>query len=238
MTATTGLVRRTRVSEVMTARPIVLGEDDSVQFAGIVLLREGISGVPVADHHGDLVGVFSHSDVLARFAAPRQRRGPLARLDDRHAHAVTVGEACSRPAVTISPDATVDTAAREMLDRDIGRLVVVDDEIVGIVSRSDVLKLFMPTWRDRTIAQRRCDPVRVRRRRRSHRTERPRSRPPRGPVLVSWPCDAVIFRRLPTSGGDRPIDAERSHRCTASSDEERSSRSSPPWRPCCSRRRS
>ena len=154
MKATSGHVRRTRIAEIMSSKPIVLGEYDSVDLAGIVLLREGISAAPVVDHHGVLVGVFSHSDVLARFAAPRQRRGPLARIDDRHARAETVGEACTRPAVTISPDATVDTAVRELLDRDIGRLIVVDHEmVVGVLSRSDVLKLFLPAWRAQAAAR-------------------------------------------------------------------------------------
>ncbi len=137
---------RMHVADAMTTDPVTLREDHSVQHAGVILLREGISGAPVLDHHGVLIGVFSHADVLARFAAPRERRGALARLDDRHASAVTVGEACTRPAVTIGRDATIDTAARELLDRDIGRLVVVDEgEIVGILSRTDVLKLFLPS---------------------------------------------------------------------------------------------
>lgn len=142
-----GRDRRTHVAEVMSRDSIVLHEQDSVEYAGMVLLREGISGAPVIDDDGALVGVFSHTDVLARFAAPRQRRGPIARLDDRHARAHTVGEACTRPAVTIGSSATIDNAARELLDRDIGRLIVVDDgAMVGVLSRSDVLKLFIPHW--------------------------------------------------------------------------------------------
>jgi CBS domain-containing protein len=160
MDTTTGHVGSARVADVMTTEPVTLDEDDSVHVGGAVLLREGISGAPVIDRDGGLAGVFSHSDVLARFAAPRQRRGALARLDDRHARAKTVGEACSRPAITIGPDATVDTAARELLDRDIGRLVVVaHGTVVGVLSRSDVLKLLLPEWRGDT-------PDEVRRRRR------------------------------------------------------------------------
>ena len=147
MEAVSGRARRTHVADIMTPQPVVLAEHESVHHAGMVLLREGISAAPVVDRDGSLVGVFSHSDVLARFAAPRDRRGRLARLDNRQAQAVTVGEACTRPAVTISPAATVDTAARELLDQDIGRLVVVEHgEIVGILSRSDVLKLYLPAW--------------------------------------------------------------------------------------------
>lgn len=147
MNADHDLVRRTHVAEVMSREPIVLHEHDSVEHAGVVLLREGISGAPVIDDRDTLVGVFSQSDVLSRFAAPRDRRGPIARLEDRHARARTVGEACTRPAVTISAGATIDNAARELLDADIGRLVVVDDgAVVGLLSRSDVLKLFLPHW--------------------------------------------------------------------------------------------
>lgn len=147
MHGTTRQARRVRVAEVMTTDPVTLTEHLGVRFVGIVLLREGLSAAPVVDDAGRLVGVFSHSDVLARFAAPRDRRGPLARVDDRHGRAVTVGDACSRPALTIAADATVDTASRTLLDHDIGRLVVVDGgAVVGILSRTDVLKLFLPEW--------------------------------------------------------------------------------------------
>lgn len=137
--------KRNRVAAVMTPDPTRLHEDDSIRLGGVTLLRHGISGAPVVTSDGTLVGVFSHTDVLARFAAPRLRRGPIARLDNRHAQAVTVGDACSRPAAIIAPDATVDTAARELLDRDIGRLIVVDreDRVIGIISRSDILKLLL-----------------------------------------------------------------------------------------------
>lgn len=141
--------RRTRVAQIMTRNPMTLREHDPVDLGGLTLLHHGLSAAPVVDEDGQLVGVLSGSDLLARFAAPRQRRGPIARLDDRHARARTIGQACTRPAVTISPEAAVDTAARELLDRDIGQLIVVDDgQIVGVVSRADLLKLLLPAADD------------------------------------------------------------------------------------------
>ena len=138
--------RRTRVAQIMTRHPVLLREHDPVELGGLTLLHHGVSAAPVVDEDDRLVGVFSHSDVLARFAAPRDRRGRIGRLDDRRAVAQTIGQACTRPPATISAGATVDNAARELLDRDIGRLIVVDHtgEIAGVVSRSDVLKLFLP----------------------------------------------------------------------------------------------
>ena len=136
--------RRTRVAQIMTRRPVTLREHDPVHLGGLTLLRHGLSAAPVVDDDGQLIGVLSGSDLLARFAAPRQRRGPIARLDDRHARAESIGQACSRPAVTTSPEATVGTAARELLDGDIGQLIVVDDgRIVGVLNRNDLLKLFL-----------------------------------------------------------------------------------------------
>jgi CBS domain-containing protein len=136
--------RETRVDEIMSPATVTVGEHDSVLQASVTLLRNGVSGAPVVDAHGHLVGVLTHSDVLAKFAAPRERRSNVGRLDDRHDRAVTAGDACSRPAVTTSPDATVDTVARELLDRDIGRIVVVDeDRIVGVVGRADVVGLVL-----------------------------------------------------------------------------------------------
>ena len=145
--------RRTRVAQIMTRHPVLLREHDTVELGGLTLLHHGVSAAPVVDEDDRLVGVFSHSDVLARFAAPRDRRGPIGRLDDRRAVAHTIGEACTRPPATISAGATVDNAARELLDRDIGRLIVVDHTgaVAGVVSRSDLLKLFLPEADDTAV---------------------------------------------------------------------------------------
>lgn len=145
--------QRTRVAQIMTRQPVTLREHDPVDLGGLTLLHHGVSAAPVVDEDDRLVGVFSHSDVLAKFAAPRHRRGPVARLDDQRARAETIGQACTRSVATISPGATVDNAARELLDRDIGRLIVVDHsgDVVGVVSRSDLLKLFLPDADDMAV---------------------------------------------------------------------------------------
>ena len=75
--------RQAHVADVMTPAPVTLTEQQSVHHAGIVLLREGISAAPVVDDHGTVVGVFSHSDVLARFdrvLIPEMNLGQLVQL--------------------------------------------------------------------------------------------------------------------------------------------------------------
>jgi CBS domain-containing protein len=137
---------RLQVRDLMTSDPIVLRTDQSLLAATLVLLHHRIAGAPVVDEHGALVGVLSESDMLAREATPRQREGWLARDEERRRWAFTVGEACSRPAIKVHPETSAREAARMLLDRDVGRLVVVEaDKVVGVLARHDVLRALTRT---------------------------------------------------------------------------------------------
>lgn len=105
-----------------------------------MLLREQISGAPVVDDQGALVGVLTESDLLAREAALRWRGGLAANRERAQRLAVTAGDVCTRPARTIGPDMSVREAARTLLDEDVSRLAVVEaDRLIGVLSPYDVL---------------------------------------------------------------------------------------------------
>ncbi len=131
-----------RVREVMTPDPIVFDPELPVRSAALVLSSRRVSGAPVVDADGALVGVLSEGDLVQK-AAP----GDGASADperQRRRRARTVGEACSRPARVTVPEATVGEAATLMVDDDVARLVVVDAAaVVGIVSRHDVLRALL-----------------------------------------------------------------------------------------------
>lgn len=134
------------VRDLMTPAPVTLHTDQSLLSATLVLLQHRIAGAPVVDGTGRLVGVFSESDMLVREATPSSRAGRQAREEQRRRNARTVGEACSRPAVTVSPDVRVRAAARRLIDRYVGRLIVVDGgHVVGVLSRHDVLRALTRT---------------------------------------------------------------------------------------------
>lgn len=132
------------VADIMTVDPLVLHVDTPVRTAALLLFYFDVAGAPVRTDDGGLVGVLSESDLLAVQATPRL--GLSGRAEDsrvRH-RARTVGEACTRPAQVVAPDATVAEAAAMLWDADIGRLIVVSGaEIVGVVSRHDVLRALL-----------------------------------------------------------------------------------------------
>lgn len=95
----------------------------------------------MVDDGGELVGVLSEHDLLEKEAHPRYglRRGVAA--SHRRHEASTVGEVCGRPALTIAPDTSVHDVARQLIDRQVTRLIVVDSgRVVGIVTRHDILR--------------------------------------------------------------------------------------------------
>lgn len=129
------------VRDVMTPDPLVLDEDLPLRTAALLLLSHEITGAPVRNADGALIGVLSEEDLLEKEAAPRVGVGAAAGRSRRLRSARTVGEACTRPALVTAADSALQDAAREMLDRGVSRLVVLENSrIAGIVTRHDVLK--------------------------------------------------------------------------------------------------
>jgi len=135
----------------MTEGVVSVSPDASVRAAASVLVEHGISGVPVVDDEGVVVGVLSETDVVLKASGGTERSGFLtwlfdSDLADMKVAAETAGQAMSSPAVTIAPDRTVHDAARVMVDEGVNRLPVVrDGELVGILTRSDVVRAFTRT---------------------------------------------------------------------------------------------
>jgi CBS domain-containing protein len=136
-----------RVADVMTEDVLVVDEELPVRIAALLLLHHEIGGAPVVDVEGELIGVVSEADLLAKEIFPPQGCGKAADTARRRWSAVTVGELCSRPARTTAPDVSLHDAAQMMREEGIARLVVVaGSRIVGIITRYDILKaLAAPT---------------------------------------------------------------------------------------------
>src|SRR5438093_8176540 len=137
------------VEQVMTHDVVTVRPETPLKEVAALLTRHRISGVPVCDDAGHVLGVVSENDVLMKELGPDQRRGPLTWLFEpkqpgAKALARTAGEAMTEPAITIGPKRTIAQAARLMVERNVNRLPVVQtDELVGIVSRADLVTAFV-----------------------------------------------------------------------------------------------
>ncbi|MEU6747803.1 CBS domain-containing protein [Spirillospora sp. NPDC046719] len=131
----------------MTSDVVTVSPDDGFRDVIAALADREISGAPVVDGEGRLVGVVTEADLLRKAAAGREGPGRKRRLERQGAGATTAGEAMSSPPVTTTADAPVAEAARSMGRHGFKRLPVVDPDgrPVGIVSRADLLSVFLRT---------------------------------------------------------------------------------------------
>jgi CBS domain-containing protein len=137
----------------MTEKVLTIGPEAPIKDVAKILVENRISGLPVCDISGRVLGVISEGDILYKEHDPREGSvgGPLAWMVDGttrdtgyvKAAALTAGKAMTAPAITIPPYESVSEAARIMCERRVNRLPVVRDErLVGIVTRADLVRAF------------------------------------------------------------------------------------------------
>ncbi|GGK23310.1 hypothetical protein GCM10011583_64050 [Streptomyces camponoticapitis] len=138
------------IGELMSRNVVSVRLDTPFKEIARALSDDGISAVPVLDDEGCPVGVVSEADLLHKAAnrSDMSGRTPLPHLEAwerARAEGVVAAEIMSAPAICARPQWTVVEAARLMADRHVKRLPVVDetDRLLGIVSRSDLLRVFL-----------------------------------------------------------------------------------------------
>jgi len=128
---------RMAVGDVMTMDPVTVDVDARVEVAEQLLAAYRISGLPVVDSAGRLVGVLSRTDLFLEGGVM------LSQLVRGRASGLRVGEIMSRPPLTVGLSGTLAEAARIMRDERVHRLVVVNDkdEPIGVLSATDYVTL-------------------------------------------------------------------------------------------------
>jgi CBS domain-containing protein len=142
---------RQKVKNVMSTDVATVHEGAPVKDVVRTLALRDVSAVPVVNRDGRVVGVVSEADLLIKQGTQEiewsrsLRTWWRARRDLRRTTATVAGQLMTRPAVTVSATATVAGAARLMTEHNVKRLPVVDKDgrLVGIVSRKDVLAVFL-----------------------------------------------------------------------------------------------
>jgi CBS-domain-containing membrane protein len=149
------------VSDVMTRKVVALGTKASFTDIVRTLRQWQVTALPVVDGDQRVVGVVSEADLLPKEETPDRAPGSdkdsdsgsgsdsaasaLGRTDLAGVEAVTADRLMTAPAFTVTGDATLALAARSMARHRVKRLPVVDasGRLIGIVSRADLLKVFL-----------------------------------------------------------------------------------------------
>jgi CBS domain-containing protein len=139
-----------KVKDVMTPHVLSVTPDESVFVAARVMLQKKISGLPVVDGHGKLVGIVSEADFLRRAETGTKRLRPKwmefflgpGRLADEYVQISgrKVCDVMTEDVRTVTPSAPLEDVVRLMERHHIKRVPVVDGgKIVGIVTRANLL---------------------------------------------------------------------------------------------------
>ncbi|WP_326600326.1 CBS domain-containing protein [Streptomyces sp. NBC_01803] len=142
-------MKQRMVGTVMTGDVVSVTPEVPFKRVAEQLAEHRVSGMPVVDDDEKVLGVVSEQDLMARQAkSGRRHHWPptrVARRETALAGAMTAGELMTAPAITVRAVDSVARAARVMADRQVKRLPVLDEEdrLVGIVSRRDVLGVFL-----------------------------------------------------------------------------------------------
>jgi len=137
------------VIDIMSSEVITVTSETGLKEAARRMLQAGVSGLPVVDSSGVVIGMITEADFVEAEAARswgRQRRRLLGAVvgEGRPIEAHTVGEVMTSHPVAIDQDSDVTEAARKMAEHGVKRLPVItpDGKLVGIVSRADVLMAY------------------------------------------------------------------------------------------------
>ncbi|MGO8919662.1 MAG: CBS domain-containing protein [Stellaceae bacterium] len=143
-----------KASDIMTRGALTVAADSTVEAAARLMLSHRISGLPVVDSGGAVIGMVTEGDLLRRTEIGTELRrgrwlelllgpGRLAR-EYVHSHARKVDEVMTREVASIGPETPLAEAVALMEKRHVKRLPVIDQgQLVGILSRANLLSALL-----------------------------------------------------------------------------------------------
>lgn len=124
--------RALRVRDLMTRRPVTVRENAPLTIADRLMREHGVSGLPVVDRDGALVGVLSRTDVMAAASGPQSAAW----------QGIAVAASMTAPGLTVAADVALAEAAAQMEEHHVHRLVVIEPNgghPIGILSTLDLV---------------------------------------------------------------------------------------------------
>ena len=130
------------IRERMSKPVITIHPNMPLQDALDLMRKEQIRRLPVVDNHGRLSGIVSEGDLL--HASPSDATSLSVYEVNYLLSKITVEEVMSKIVITVTEDTPLEEAARIMADNKIGGLPVVrDNEVVGVITETDLFKIFL-----------------------------------------------------------------------------------------------
>lgn len=143
-----------RAKDVMTKDVIIVPEGMTVDELGRLFIEKKISGAPVADAKGAIIGIVTENDLIrknTRLHIPTVLRIfdaiiPLGRSESvedeiRKMSAATVGEICTKEVLSVSPDTSIQDVSSVMFEKGVHLLPVLEaGKIVGIIGKIDIIR--------------------------------------------------------------------------------------------------
>jgi CBS domain-containing protein len=159
-----------KASDVMTRSVVTVKDDASISEAIRLMLDERVSGLPVLDHSGKVIGILTEGDLLRRSETGTERHRPRwleflmgpGRIagDYVRTHGRKVAEIMTRDLVSVTEDTPLDAVVQLMEHRRIKRVLVLEGNLLlGIVSRADLLRASAQSLADRSAMTRSDDEI-------------------------------------------------------------------------------
>ena len=146
-----------KARDIMTTKIVTVGPETPVKEVAALLVEHKISGIPVVDEAGSVMGMVSEGDVLRKKIAPKTPDvlsilGAMVYYDGakeyqeafRKMAANTAQEIMTEPVIAVDVDDDFGKVGQVILDHHIKRVPVLDKgKLVGLISRSDLVKLML-----------------------------------------------------------------------------------------------
>ena len=130
------------VRDRMTSKPITIGTDTSLKEALDLVRSSPFRHLPVLDENDKLVGIVTEKSLV--YASPTPSTTLSVFEVDYILSRTKVGQVIQGEVITVGPDLPIEEAARVMIDHRFGCLPVVkDDKLVGIISDTDIFRVFV-----------------------------------------------------------------------------------------------
>lgn len=141
--------------DIMSKNVITVTKDTSIEELSKILLKNKISGVPVVDDEGRLIGIATEADLIVKDADlhfPRyfELLGSIIYLESlekfknnlRKYLGTKVEDIMTSKVITTKPDSKINEVANMMIRKKINRIPVIDDDkkVIGIITRADIVK--------------------------------------------------------------------------------------------------